>query len=203
MEHYYIFAHSFSAWYPLSQNWVPQIGDKYVLVEDSKMWSFVDNSVPSNPQDVENPAIITVKEIFEDSDFMFLNTNAFPKAIQAAVDVVTNASPNIVVGYIPCLFLGTRTNDTIVAHSGVAFNPGGANSQSVAGNVYFPRQYAPLDDASNDLFERAIKIVVPSARFVDSWMYHTGMGNVHCGSNVKRTPIENWWEKLPAQGAQP
>ena len=33
--------------------------------------------------------------------------------------------------------------------------------------------------------------------FVDSWRYQFGFGNVHCGSNAKRTPMSNWWQKLP------
>ena len=32
--------------------------------------------------------------------------------------------------------------------------------------------------------------------FVDNWdTYHVALGEVHCGTNVIRTPIANWWEK--------
>jgi hypothetical protein len=31
--------------------------------------------------------------------------------------------------------------------------------------------------------------------FVDDWStYHMSLGEVHCGSNVRRTPIQAWWE---------
>ena len=30
--------------------------------------------------------------------------------------------------------------------------------------------------------------------FVDDWdVYHLGLGEVHCGSNVRRTPTVGWW----------
>ena len=29
----------------------------------------------------------------------------------------------------------------------------------------------------------------------DDWeWYHMALGEVHCGSNIQRTPIENWWD---------
>lgn len=30
--------------------------------------------------------------------------------------------------------------------------------------------------------------------FVDNWdVYHAALGEVHCGTNVKRTPVDQWW----------
>jgi protein-arginine deiminase len=30
--------------------------------------------------------------------------------------------------------------------------------------------------------------------FMDDWdLYHMGLGEVHCGSNVKRAPSQAWW----------
>lgn len=32
--------------------------------------------------------------------------------------------------------------------------------------------------------------------FVDNWnVYHVNFGEVHCGTNVQRTPLANWWEE--------
>ena len=79
-----------------------------------------------------------------------------------------------------------------------AFNLGAANLQSVANKLYMPRQFAPLDEFSKDIFEEKIKSVLgTNVEFVDSWMYHCGIGEIHCGSTVKRQPITNWWEKQP------
>ena len=31
--------------------------------------------------------------------------------------------------------------------------------------------------------------------FLDDWStYHLQLGEVHCGTNVVRTPLQNWWE---------
>ncbi len=35
-----------------------------------------------------------------------------------------------------------------------------------------------------------------TVHFVDNWrVYHLNLGEVHCGTNVQRTPIANWWEE--------
>jgi protein-arginine deiminase len=76
---------------------------------------------------------------------------------------------------------------------------GPTNLQPVAGKLYVPRQFCPVD-ASGDIFERAIRAALGSGvEFVDCWdLYHACMGEVHCGSNVKRSPLGmNWWEDQP------
>ena len=30
----------------------------------------------------------------------------------------------------------------------------------------------------------------------DVWVYHMGLGEVHCGSNVVRTPVTEWWRDI-------
>jgi len=55
-----------------------------------------------------------------------------------------------------------------------------------------------LNEFSQDIFEEKIKTLLGNdVEFVDSWMYHAGIGEIHCGSIVKRQPITNWWEKQP------
>jgi protein-arginine deiminase len=32
--------------------------------------------------------------------------------------------------------------------------------------------------------------------FLDDWeLYHMGLGEVHCGTNVKRTASQAWWSE--------
>jgi protein-arginine deiminase len=62
-----------------------------------------------------------------------------------------------------------------------------------------PRPYGPLDEDGTDLLERAFRDAVPGqeVHFVDDWLsYHKLSGEVHCGTNVLRKPIEGvrWWE---------
>ena len=50
-------------------------------------------------------------------------------------------------------------------------------------------------------FEAAIKTALGAGnvQFVEDWShYHLGLGEVHCGSNVLRTPYSiKWWENQP------
>ena len=52
-------------------------------------------------------------------------------------------------------------------------------------------------DQSSDPFISALKSRLPAGyetHFVDDWhTYHVGMGEVHCGTNVRRSPSTNWW----------
>lgn len=57
----------------------------------------------------------------------------------------------------------------------------------------------PLDD---DPFVQAVRDVMPedlNLHFVDDFdVYHLGTGEVHCGTNSTRTPIDDWWEHMGA-----
>jgi hypothetical protein len=167
---------------------MPQENDKYVLCEGTKLW------------DTGAPAIITVKELLADAIFLSINTLAQTR-IDEAVNVLTSNHSGLTITNIPSLFLGelASTNSTIIVspHSAFAFNPGAANMQFVGGTSYVPRQYAPLNNTSQDIFEVDIKAALKgNVSFVDSWMYHVGFGNLHCGSNLKRTPVANWWDVM-------
>lgn len=52
-------------------------------------------------------------------------------------------------------------------------------------------------DLSSDPFIKAFSDAVPQEldlHWVDNWdVYHMGLGEVHCGTNVKRTPSGDWW----------
>lgn len=55
-----------------------------------------------------------------------------------------------------------------------------------------------LDDQSSDAMIDAVNALLPPSVtpiYLDDWeIYHLGLGEVHCGSNVVRTPSnEDWW----------
>jgi protein-arginine deiminase len=72
----------------------------------------------------------------------------------------------------------------------------------VIGNVsVVPRPYGPRVDGE-DAFEQAFRDALPDrdARFVDDWYaYHEQLGEVHCGTNTRRSPPTDvhWWEHRP------
>lgn len=49
----------------------------------------------------------------------------------------------------------------------------------------------------NDPFIDAFRAAMPAKlelHFVDNWdVYHLGLGEIHCGTNVRRTPLASWW----------
>lgn len=52
-------------------------------------------------------------------------------------------------------------------------------------------------DQTTDPVINAFKAAAPAGmqmHFIDDWnTYHMGLGEVHCGSNVRRTPAASWW----------
>ena len=56
----------------------------------------------------------------------------------------------------------------------------------------------PRVGQEEDAFINHVEDMVPAGtdlHFVDNWaVYHIGIGEVHCGTNMIRTPEANWWE---------
>ncbi|WP_166521579.1 protein-arginine deiminase family protein [Zobellia amurskyensis] len=161
----------------------PDTGDKYVLVEGTRVWKN------------NTPAIITVHEILADSELEDLNLlDIEPEiaTIRSNIEAANGAPMNFI--QVPTIYVGDRIGFSS-NRSCVALTPGLANFQLVNGVPYFPRQFGPKDVASNDIFEDAVSAVVPAALFTDDWnLYHRLDGEVHCGTNVIRLfPVFNWW----------
>jgi hypothetical protein len=111
---------------------------------------------------------------------------------------------------VPDLFFGWPQAEAAFStnRTSFAFAPGLANVQIVGGSYYFPRPFAPVDANGKDIFEEAVKARLTNALFVDDWttltpplpptgstgFYHTYVGEVHCGSLVKRAFwTKDWW----------
>jgi protein-arginine deiminase len=62
------------------------------------------------------------------------------------------------------------------------------------------KPFGPKDSSGKDVFEEDFKTKITTLTEVpiDDWTgYHSGWGEVHCGTNVKRTPPSpstDWWE---------
>lgn len=61
-----------------------------------------------------------------------------------------------------------------------------------------PFMRSDLDDPESDPLLTNFRAVLPpeyEIHFVDDWYtYHTMIGEVHCGTNVARTPTADWWQ---------
>jgi protein-arginine deiminase len=75
-----------------------------------------------------------------------------------------------------------------------------AKNQQDQTTLFIPDPFirSDLNNQSSDPFIQALEDRLPASmdlHFVDDWaLYHMGLGEVHCGSNVNRTPTDSWWE---------
>jgi protein-arginine deiminase len=75
-----------------------------------------------------------------------------------------------------------------------------ANFEGETPKLFVPDPFfrTDLDDQSGDPLLAAFADAMPDGVetiFIDNWYtYHMALGEVHCGTNVMRTPIANWWE---------
>jgi protein-arginine deiminase len=61
------------------------------------------------------------------------------------------------------------------------------------------------DQASDPLIAFMRTLLPHELVFIDDWStYHMALGEVHCGTNVRRTPVDPWWINGAALlGSQP
>jgi hypothetical protein len=75
-----------------------------------------------------------------------------------------------------------------------------ANFEGEPTKLFVPDPYfrTDLQDQASDPILTAFADAMPEGLesiFIDDWYtYHMALGEVHCGTNVLRTPIANWWE---------
>jgi protein-arginine deiminase len=140
-----------------------------------------------------------VEEVLADADFEALNKTDVQGELNAIRASMNAAAGGLSFVSLPNLFFGRRAGFAGGHHS-VAFNPGPTNLQPLGGKRYVPRQFGPRTAAGTDLYESAIRTALGAGtEFVDCWdLYHRLLGEVHCGSEVKRDfPGVDWWTKIP------
>lgn len=142
------------------------------------------------------PAIITVKEILEDAEFLTFNQTTLPPLIAATA---TAAGVSNLVN-VPSLFYSSATErdtDSGLSPIAIAYTPNTANLQWVDSNPVNPKPFGPRNAANADVLESEIQAVLPGQSvFLDDWnLFHIHMGEVHCGSAAERQAEANWWTK--------
>ena len=174
----------------------PTAASRFVLLEGTKMWRAPGSSPKKS---VSFPAATTVYEIRRDTGFWHLNTEAQQRLDEIVQTLEKAGGKHIAVVRLPTIYMGDLTaTGRLRAHGTLAFTPGLANFQPLGRSVLFADPFAPVE-GKGDLFEEAVKIAVPDARFVDDWnLYHALGGEVHCGTYVVRKPFAlDWWSHQP------
>lgn len=76
----------------------------------------------------------------------------------------------------------------------VVANVDGQTTHLFAADPFFRSVVAQSADPIIAAFTAAMPAGM-QLHFLDDWdVYHMGLGEVHCGTNVRRTPTGNWWE---------
>jgi protein-arginine deiminase len=128
-----------------------------------------------------------------------LNTVTTGVGLTAPTDIVR----------FPQWFMARGSPVGIDDRSGVAYWPGVANMQVWNNHLLIPEPFGPRNAAGTDAIKAAIQANLPAgltAHYIDCWRnYHIAYGEVHCGSQVRRTPpagMLNWWNDWPVADDQ-
>lgn len=141
-------------------------------------------------------AEITVDGLLDQAEFWDVNAH-FQQLIDLNREILKEGLglDDADVFAIPVLFSG-RTDEWTGA-----FFPNMVNHLVIGSTSIVPKPYGPVVNGK-DAFEEAFCETLPErdVRFIDDWYsYHQMMGEVHCGTNVRRTPFSDvrWWETRP------
>ena len=143
-------------------------------------------------------AEITIEDLLADRDFRdgngvfqeFMNLN------QAIIEKHLGLDRGDIIE-IPVLFQVDR-DPTGKLQRTLAYFPDMINHLVIGDVSIIPKPYGPKIDGECG-FERAMRDALDwrDVRFIDDWYsYHEMSGEVHCGTNVRRTPPKDvkWWE---------
>jgi hypothetical protein len=181
-------------------------GFRYVIADVDAAWAVLDAMDPSTPlpryAGRQNHDYATVGEIVADAGLRSLNDDLMRERIEPMLTLMTAElglqSEEIL--RLPSLFEDVGYCGGTVA----SLIPGMVNL-TIADLGDGPQAFLPdpflradLDDQTTDPMIDAVTELLPESidlHFVDDWeIYHLALGEVHCGSNVLRSPsAADWW----------
>ncbi|MCX7703529.1 MAG: protein-arginine deiminase domain-containing protein [Planctomycetota bacterium] len=138
----------------------------------------------------------TVDSVLNDSTFMAYNDSCQAKldSIKTFLKSQLKLSDGHFVE-LPVLF-EDYGGGYAVAWTAGAVNMLVLNSQ----NVVVPKQFGPQDggvDKFHEFINSKLQPLGLTVHYVDCWdSYHVYMGEIHCGTNVKRQPLSTLWWKV-------
>lgn len=192
-------------------SWVPvpgsRLGWKLVYTDIDGAWDVLEAMDPNTeiPRYRQAHGFDTVGEIVDDSGLRALNESLWEDYLEPNLDILreeTGLTDDDII-WLPGLFERASGCGGTTA----ALIPGMANL--IVAN--FPGETPELFMADpflrTDNGDQSADGMIPAARAVfgdaanvnfidDFWVYHYGLGEVHCGSNVIRTPVTDWWKTI-------
>ena len=181
-------------------------GFRFVLADTHSAWELLDTMDPTTAlpryRGSSGHYIKNIGEIVNDSGLRSLN-----EEIQAILDIekakfITElglTEEDIV--YLPSLFEepnGCGNNVASLIPGMVNLIVAEEENGQPAIFLADPFMRSKVNDQSTDPFIAAVREIFPPSlnlHFVDDWdLYHMALGEVHCGSNVRRSGDSRWWE---------
>lgn len=175
--------------------YVSDIHDGYALLEGLDP----EFSIPQ----YRDHGVSTVGELLEDTALRAYNEELQLDGIDPAVEILTEelALTSDEIVRVPGLF--ERASGC--GGTAAALIPGTVNmavytnADGTGADLFIPDPFFrdDLTDQSTDPVIAAIEALLPSGtthHWVDGWdVYHMGLGEVHCGTNVNREQTVDWW----------
>jgi protein-arginine deiminase len=135
----------------------------------------------------------TVASLRADEELLAHNRSLRPDRIQPNLEILKRE-----FGLTDADFIGIPAYITV---RGTSLFPNMVNSVVINGHFLLSDPHGPVVDGVDLLQEhvRGLLADLPlEIHFMDDRRYHRSSGNVHCATNVRRTPFARpWWEYLP------
>lgn len=180
-------------------------GFKALLADVDAAYELLESLDPSMylPKYEDDHGYATVGELVNDSALRALNEELrddYMNPIRQQFITEFGLEPSDIIG-IPTLFEEVQgCGGAVVALMPGMVNLIVANFEGEQTQLFVPDPFlrSNLNDVGSDPLAAAFADAMPEGLetiFVDNWYtYHMALGEVHCGTNVLRTPIANWWE---------
>ncbi len=156
---------------------------------------FEGKSYPSWWGSAGGSAEVTVNEVLNDTEIMEASARAAIE-INAQLDIFRDEVGIVDDDLIPIAFLHED-----YGQGSLAYQPGIINGISLKPDVFGAADPHGPEVDGDDIFkldvEDLLGAVGVEVHWIETWdVYHVGVGQVHCGSNVIRhTPTTPWWAK--------
>jgi hypothetical protein len=192
-------------------SWIPDPsaprGWRLVYTDIEGAWDVLEGMDPTTrlPLYEDGHGFDTVGEIVDDNGLRALNQDLWDDYLEPNLEILRRELDlqDEEILWLPGLFEVTSQCGGATA----ALIPGMANlivanfpDEPVRLFMADPFLRTDLGDQGEDPMIDRVRSLFPAEQEVyfldDFWVYHMGLGEVHCGSNVIRTPVEAWWSSI-------
>lgn len=180
-------------------------GFRLIMSDTALAFELIDEMDPSIslPRYQSGHGFSTIGSIANDSGLRALNEELQTLHIDPILEMFTEEmelQPEEII-HFPAVFEEVMgCGGTVAALIPGTINLIIGNQEGESLNVFWADPFFRSNDADlgSDVMIPHMEALMPpnyNMHWMDDWeVYHLGLGEVHCGTNVTRTPTEDWWE---------